>query len=407
MWYRPVRPVLVGLVTMMLAACGASPAAGAGDAGLGDGRDVVTDRGPVGDAGACVHPAMDPTCGRTCATTAACGANLYCDGTQCRADCTPGGTECGAGMVCLAHGLCGPDCPRVAVDLTLVVPRVVILIDQSGSMTSDFNGRSRWQAVKVALTDPTTGVVPALQSQVIFGATLYTSHNGTAGGGTCPILTVVDPALDNATAIRDLLATHDPDTDTPTGESIDAVVAAFAATPPNPDGHEGPRIIILATDGEPDTCAVPNPQTGQARAIQGAQNAFNAGIRMFMLSVGNEVGAAHMQDMANAGVGLAVGGTANAPYYVANDTAGLITAFQQIIGAVRSCSFTLSAAVQPGFESQGDVRLNGDAIGYQDPNGWTLTNPTTLELLGTACQQYLADQSVTLAATFPCGSIIE
>jgi hypothetical protein len=348
---------------------------------------------------------MDPACGQPCETTAECGPNLFCDGRTCRAECTPGGDECSAPNICLEHGVCGPDCPRVSVNLSLVVPRVVILIDQSGSMTTDFQGRTRWEAVKVALTDATTGVVPALESQVIFGATLYTSHDGTAGG-TCPILTVVAPALGNAAAIRQLLDGHEPDTDTPTGESIDAVVAAFAAMPPDPDGAEGPSIIILATDGEPDTCAVPNPQNGQARAIQGAQNAFAAGIRMFMLSVGSDVGAPHMQDMANAGVGLPVGGGQNAPYYVANNTADLIAAFQQIIGTVRTCTFTLSGAVQQGFESQGDVRLNGTPLIYNDPNGWTLTSPTTLELQGTACEQYLAESTATLSATFPCGSIL-
>ncbi|HEY3356135.1 MAG TPA: vWA domain-containing protein [Polyangia bacterium] len=399
--FRSAGPLLTALSLVVLAACGA-PGSMNGDrtdGGLGRGA-------PDASAAACVQPGMDPLCGQPCTATLECGSALYCDGTMCRADCTAGGGECGAGGVCQGHGQCGLDCPAVAVDLAAVVPRVVILIDQSSSMTSDFNGRSRWSAVEVALTDPATGVVPTLESQVIFGASLYTSHGG-AAGGTCPILTEVPPALKNATAIRQLMTDHQPDGDTPTGESIDAVVAAFAAQPPDPDSHEGPRVIVVATDGEPDTCAVPNPQTGQARAVQAAQAAFAAGVRVFMLSVGSDVGAAHMQDMANAGVGLPVGGAQSAPYYVANDTAQLVAAFQQIIGGVRSCTFALSQPVAPGFESQGDVRLNGAPLGYQDPDGWTLTDPSTIELVGAACQQYLTDPAVVLAATFPCGSILE
>ena len=68
----------------------------------------------------------------------------------------------------------------------------------------DCPGRPLAQAMVSALVDPTAGVVAQLQSEVIFGASLYTSAGGNAGG-TCPVLTTVNPAMDNYTAIDGLM----------------------------------------------------------------------------------------------------------------------------------------------------------------------------------------------------------
>src|SRR5258707_665443 len=66
----------------------------------------------------------------------------------------------------------------------------------------------------------------------------------------------------------------------------------------------GAKIIVLATDGEPDTCEEPNPQNGGPAAIAAASTAFSAGIHTYVLSVGGDVRSA--QQMANAGAGLPV-----------------------------------------------------------------------------------------------------
>ena len=59
----------------------------------------------------------------------------------------------------------------------------------------------------------------------------------------------VSIALDNHAAIDAVYGNNNPQDETPTGESIDAVAGQLAAFEEN-----GPKIIILATDGEPDTC---------------------------------------------------------------------------------------------------------------------------------------------------------
>jgi len=295
-------------------------------------------------------------------------------------------------------------CGNVTVNLAPVTPTVVVLIDQSGSMTSSFGGQDRWAAVTEALTDPAGGVITQLESSVIFGATLYTSDGGSAGG-VCPMLTTVPPALNNLAAIETLLTNNSPAGDTPTGESIDAVVQELLNLPPNPEGPNSPPIIVVATDGEPDTCAVPNPQDGQPESVAAAEASYQAGIDLFILSVGSGVSDAHLQDMANAGVGLPVGGGTNAPYYVANNQGQLVDAFNEIIHGARSCEFVVEGVVDMARADEGHVVLNGDSLEFG--TDWNMLDASTLVLLGASCDTFLAEENVLLSANFPCGVVVQ
>jgi hypothetical protein len=264
--------------------------------------------------------------------------------------------------------------------------------------------------MKSALVDATSGVVTKLQSSVIFGASLYTSHDGTSTGEACPILQSVAPKLSNLTDIKGLLDANAPDGDTPTGESIVAATGILQALGDNPDAPPSPKIIVLATDGEPDTCAVPNPQHGQSQAVAAAQAAYTAGFPLFILSVGDEVGATHQQDMANAGAGKPLDHSqGDAPFYTADNPAELQARFNEIIGGVRppDCTFAISSPVDPARADEGTVKLNGMTLVYDDPNGWSLVDANTLKLNGSACQQFLADPEVQLFAQFPCGVVVE
>jgi hypothetical protein len=301
----------------------------------------------------------------------------------------------------------GGGCPAVSVALQPVVPTVLLLLDQSGSMTQTFgNGLNRWDAMKAALIDPSAGVVTQLQDSVVFGATLYTSHNG---GPTCPVLTSVTPVIGNLAPIRTLLDNNQPDDDTPTGASIMGAMGILQAVGQNPDAPPSPKIIVLATDGEPDNCATPDPQTSQAKldSIAAAQAAFAAGYRLFILSVGNEVGLQHQKDMANAGAGKPIGGAEQAPFYSAASPADLKAAFNVIINGVRECTFGISGTVDASTASTGTVQLNGSNLIYDDPNGWSLVDSMTMKLNGTACDAFLDDPSVTLTAEFPCGVVVQ
>jgi hypothetical protein len=235
-------------------------------------------------------------------------------------------------------------------------------------------------------------VVIKLQHDVRFGLALYTSLKGNQGG-VCPTLEQVSPAIDNYQAIKGVYDPATPLDDTPTGESL-AVVAGDMVPLPEP----GRKIIVLATDGNPDTCADPQNQT------QAAKDAYAQGVETFIISVANGVALDHLRDMANAGAGLPVGGNQQAPYYEAGDSKALVDAFNTIINGARSCVLKLTGWVDPADAALGKVVLDGTTLGYGDANGWKMNSSTEIELVGTACdiiQQ--GDHEVEI--TFPCGVV--
>ncbi len=290
-------------------------------------------------------------------------------------------------------------CAEVNVKLNAATPSVILLIDKSGSMTESFGGNSRWDSVYNVLMDATTGVVPLLQDKVRFGLSLYTSDYG-FGGGTCPILTDVPVALNNYDAMN---AVYQPiklvdEGDTPTGESIDAAAARLKAI-----SDPGTKVIVLATDGVPDTCAEPDGN-GEQVSLNAAKNAFAAGITTSIISVGADISQAHLQQMANVGSGLPANGATKADYFQALDSTQLLAAFNQILGNVRTCEFTIDGSIENSYAGQGKVVMDGKALVYS--TDWKLSNDSTLEVLNNACATIMADDDHTLTATFPCTAIV-
>ncbi|MGB1274720.1 MAG: vWA domain-containing protein, partial [Nannocystaceae bacterium] len=290
-------------------------------------------------------------------------------------------------------------CLDEEVEFEQAIPTVVLLIDQSGSMNNNFNGQQRWQAVDEALFDPQNGVVSQLDSVVRFGLSLYTSVNGFENGGECPLMEEVPPMLDNAMAMKMLFDANDPVEDTPTGEAIDVVVPTLID-----DLNDGPAVIVLATDGEPDTCDVPDPQTGQDASVAAAEAAYNAGIPVYIISVGNDVSDAHLQDMANAGAGV-MGNDPDAPFYKANDQQALFDAFDEIINGVRDCKLSLDGKITEGEEDTCSIDINGEPVPYNEPDGWQVNDPSEIELLGKACQS-IQQGDVEVDIKCPCGVIV-
>ena len=230
-------------------------------------------------------------------------------------------------------------CVDLDVDFARVTPTVVLLIDQSGSMLQSFeNSVNRWQTLRNTLTDPENSIIKKLDTSVRFGMSLYTSNGGFGDDQPpkeCPVLKNVDIALGSFADMVDMLEDNGPAGDTPTAESV-AVVAqrleAFA--------EEGPKSIILATDGDPDTCEDPNANDdagSKTQSVAAVTAAYADGIATHVISVGNQVTAQHLKDLAVAGAG----GDPDAEAYTALDTTALVDAFNQIIGAVRTCDFTL------------------------------------------------------------------
>ena len=307
---------------------------------------------------------------------------------------SPSNTASSGGSVDTSGGPgIGTECAEVTAMIEPVIPTIVLVIDQSGSMNDPLGAVSRWQAVDDAMFDPGSGIVTQLQAEVRFGMALYTSNNGSFGG-PCPMLVEVQPMLDNRDAMVADFSMPVIEGDTPTGDAVAAVAAVLAQSP------DEAKAIVLATDGDPDTCMVPDPQTGQPESIAAVQEAFDLGIDTFVVSVGGEIGQAHLQELANAGVGKALDDPAPAPFYEALDPAGLVDAFDQIIGSFASCEFAIEGEVDLDRVCEGTVRLDGEILdcGMQ----WDVPEPSTLVLLGDACATVQDGGEHSVEASFPC-----
>jgi len=326
------------------------------------------------------------------------------------------------------------------------VPTVLLLVDTSSSM---FDARAKlWDPLYNALMDPTTGVVSTLQGKVRFGFTSYKSVTRPAGDTTCPELLSTELKINNYETIKaaytaaGVTPTTDYKWETPTGASVAAVAKTLAEFKPDPPG---PKFILLVTDGDPDTCTVRDPQCGQDDSIKAVQDAYAAGIGTFVIGIGDVVGSTstsmrvgklHLQDLANAGTGQPVapnsleytysqcimngpthaltatyateaGAPGTAPFYTVSAADGvtaqkeLATAIVASLAQTRSCTFNMDAKIN-GDASLGTLTVNGTALKFGDPNGWTLgADLISVSLSGTACDAWKKDGG-KLNVVFPC-----
>jgi hypothetical protein len=396
-----------------------------------------------------------------CAADSECPLGRYCDQGRCKQDCVPGETTCGLGRTCTPTGRCQDDgsgsggsggtsgggksgsgnipinpipegglpdvmeevdaCAQTSVDLSTETPNVLLLVDRSGSMSTLLDSvSSRWTALRNALIDPTAGLVPTVQASVNLGLALYTGPDrgmvGLESTATepdpdfvetevCPYLVEVPIAPSNGAAIT---AAYVPEQirpmsmgQTPTGESLEGALPALTSL--DPMAYPGRKVIVLATDGEPDLCEDGNDEAGgRARSVAAVEAAFTAGVTTFVISVGDQVGEDHLRELANLGQGFPADDDMDR-FYRADDAASLAQAFEDIVNGVRGCIFTLDGIVT-GDGHEGTVTVDGTAVTQNDPNGWRLNNPSEVELLGTTCELVkTGDHAIDVS--FPCGVI--
>ncbi len=351
-----------------------------------------------------------------CLTDADCPAGQTCteEGT-CESSACDSEGDCPAGATCGADGYCyygsekdgidpAPQCDPTAmcisgqIDLENQTPTIMLLIDQSGSMEESFGNTTRWLALRDALVNPNTGIIAGMQDSVRFGIALF-SGNGGHDAGQCPSLAgpnEIQVDFGNYEQIAAVYNQASPLRDTPTGESLAAVTDYLL----NLD-VPGPKAIVLATDGEPDTCDDPDAHNQDTNdlVVATAQATYRAGISTYVLSVGDDVGTPHLEDMANAGAGYEVDGERQAPYFQANDQAELQAELSRIVSGIRSCTLELSGNVPESVVAQGVVRVDERELEYGVD--WQLVAPNQIQLLGETCTATAAGEH-TVSADFPC-----
>lgn len=344
----------------------------------------------------------------------------------------------------------GKVCNEKDITFEKVIPTVLIMVDRSTSMfrTDLPNGSSprfgsyddRWEALRDALN-----ALEPLSDEVAFGIATFTGVPG-----TCPLLEHLDeapPALGDFQRISGALlpseeAIPDSASETPTKEAILAGMETLSGVT-----IEGPKYLLVVTDGEPDTCKVPNPQCGQDAAIGAAQAAYAAGITTYVIGLPDEaLGTKFLNDLAHAGQGLEVQppesdelwciqqelelesfdftnwrasaeGTYGADgltyaeelFFQPTDVEALRTQLTQLIAGVRSCAFEMDTGVNRAQANKGAVQLqmaDGATVdlAHEDPDGWILSadNDYTIELQGSACEQIQSEQASGVLIEFPC-----
>ncbi|MDQ2643061.1 MAG: VWA domain-containing protein, partial [Myxococcota bacterium] len=312
----------------------------------------------------------------------------------------------GAPVVVVGNGGGGgkAECVQQQVKFEPELPNVMLLIDGSNSMTlQDFDGQSRWDAVKQALVADKTGLIASLQARVRFGLTMYFSSAPIGRPeAPCPALEQVPVAVNNWKSVAASFEGTEPIGATPTGESIEKVWPALAAL--DAGQFRGPRMIVLATDGEPSGCDG-NADQGRARSKSAVAAAYAAGISTFVIGVGPEASDQHLRELANLGQGQAADDTKNRFFRVL-DTKALAGALAAITGGVQECVFALKGSVSKAMASSGAVTLNGVALEFEDPDGWHLEDESRLSVDGSACESLQSSAAATLDISFPCGVFI-
>jgi hypothetical protein len=339
----------------------------------------------------------------------------------------------------------GTECASATVNTTITTPVIMMVIDGSGSMCAPFGGSTRWQALRTALLDQTSGLVYRLQSQVVFGTMIYDGSIDTFGiignqnalgssptpacanmytaqkaMGECPLLVQVAPALDNAAAIDGAFPATELGGSTPTDKAMKAAIdLLLGMRSTNPDVMNSPQYIILATDGQPNDICMGGSFAAstaiQANVLAEVDRAAAANITTFVISLGsNDPGLqSHLEQVADRGQPNNPDARAfspTAPEELSNTLVALV-------GGAIGCEVTLSGSVTIGRECSGRVLMNGvrlpccqesagawscDGMSVAEPNGWRLKDASTVELIGQECVNFVTAAEASLEASFPC-----
>ena len=85
----------------------------------------------------------------------------------------------------------------------------------------------------------------------------------------------------------------------------------------------------------------------------------------------------------------------------------LVAALTQIVGGTASCTIQVEGTIVAGRECAGDVRLNGEPLVCNAPDGFRVgADHRALELMGAACEALRQQASAELSASFACDDVV-
>lgn len=305
--------------------------------------------------------------GHFCVDDGDCEEGFSCWANCCEPDFLPSGSTGSA-----AGGqMCAQLLPNARID-----PTIVVLADRSGSMDDELtSGESHWEALHEALMDRDEGVIPVMSPRAHFGVTDYTCTADAKDLDLSPLTLGDFEAIEGAYRSGATLGNY-----TPTGDAIDELSRQLQEidTP-------GPKMILLATDGEPNICGLNDPAKGQQRAVEAAQSAYMQGIKTTVVAVGTGFSDAHLGELANAGAGVPLDGTGEAKAYRAEHKDELVDHLYEIVTAEQSCVIKLDTPMDPAAAVDAHITVGFVVLENSEIDGWTLRDANHIELHGDAC----------------------
>lgn len=308
-------------------------------------------------------------------------------------------------------------CEVVSVEATREAPSVLVLLDRSGSMYVP--PLDRWTPAVSAINQ----VVGTHEGGIAFGLGIFGEGYGCGSGRVR-----IPPGPGTAADIASQLS-GDPAMvtggGTPTAAMLELAARYYATR-----GGDGPRYVVLVTDGAPNCNAL---QSGRTRCIctltdcestpspwlgcLDDRNTIDAVGALAAAGIPTWVIGYDTPELANTLDAMALaGGTGRSTYIPVEDQATLSAALDGIAAELVSCAFTLSAA--PGDPSYVRVLLDGAAVphGSQMPASGSLDPAITgtfvieggnrVRLEGAACERLQDGQPHDLTITRECEPVI-
>jgi hypothetical protein len=280
---------------------------------------------------------------------------------------------------------------------------VLLVLDRSGSMatsismdcccdnacaqstgsrlcTDTTDCTARWPAVASAVS-ATISQTPGIN----WGLKLFSSP---AGSGACGVNAGVEVAIGvgSSGAIQTQIASIAPANNTPTTAAITAATAYLQTV-----DDQSNKVILLATDGEPNCRAGSANTSDVSGAVAAIQAALSAGFRVYVVGIGPSVG--NLDEFARAG------GTDH--YFPAMSASDLTNALTGISQSVVSCAYTISQAIDDPANLA--VYVDGKLVSRDPANGWSLgASSQAIVLNGSACTSVTSGASAKVQILFGC-----
>jgi hypothetical protein len=277
---------------------------------------------------------------------------------------------------------------------------VLLVLDRSGSMSysiaddcccdpqyscpTDFckdksNCTVRWKGLTSAVQQTLSTT-----QEIHWGLKLYSS----SGGSSCGVNPGVEVEISttSASSIQTQIEKAVPGSSTPTAKAVNAALTYLKTVT-----DQSNKVILLATDGEPNCKGDVSKESDVDGTITAITAAKSAGFPVYVIGIGPSVG--NLDNFAQAG------GTGK--FFPATSSEELVKALAAISKAVASCTFSLSTP--PPDINNIAVYLDKNLIPKNDSNGWSLSgNSQTVLLNGTYCDKITSGEATTVQVLFGC-----